>query len=125
MNAAANQDVVSLSLHSTTLRWSGGGLKGRPQSSWPAAMSTELPSEAVRDLAEMGFSGIVVDRAATKDQGKALEAAFAPFTGPPAFSSPNGRYALLSLKAQVAAATATTTPQERQAFTDRVLLGRR
>lgn len=125
VNAASSQDVVSLSLHSTTLRWSGGGLKGRPQTDWPIAMAKETPSAAARDLAEMGFSGIVVDRYATTDRGKALEAAFAPIAGPAALSSPNGRYTLLSLKPQVAAVTATTTPQERKDFTDRVLLGRR
>ncbi len=123
--AAASQDVLRLSLHSTTLRWSGGGLKGRPQTDWPLLMSQEAPGAMVTDLAKLGFVGIVVDRFATPDNGAALETGFRPLTGAPLFTSPDGRWSFLSLQRQDASVAASMTDQERLDFTTKVLNGQR
>lgn len=122
---AASQDIVRLSLHSTTLRWSGGGLKGRPQTDWPLPMSQEAPTKMTSDLATMGFAGIVVDRLATPDAGASLEAGLRPVTGPPLFASPDGRWSFLSLQRQTASSAASMTSAQRQDFTNKVLTGTR
>ena len=121
---AGDTDMIRLSLHSTTLRWSLGGLRGRPQSDWPYLVVQKPPSQVVDIVTKMGFTGIVVDRFATPDRGAALETAYAPFTGPPAFISPDGRWAYLSLAPQLAQVDATTTGPERQAYQSQVLSGR-
>jgi phosphoglycerol transferase len=120
---AGDADVTKLSLHTPELRWSLGGLKGRPQTDWPYLLVQKPPSQVVDTIAKMGFTAIVVDRWATEDRGKALEAAYAPYTGAPTFVSPDGRWAYLSVQRQLAEVNAATTPGERAAFTARILAG--
>jgi hypothetical protein len=62
-------------LHSTDLRWSNGGIKGRPTSDW-AGQLEQYGDDAVARLGVLaGFSGILVDRSAAPDRGVAMEAA--------------------------------------------------
>ena len=121
---AGDADLTKLSLHTTQLRWSLGGLKGRPQTDWPYLVSQKPPSQVVDTVTRMGFTGIVVDRWATKDRGAELEAAYAPITGAPQLVSPDGRWAYLSLAPQLAQVNASTTPGERQAFQAQILSGK-
>jgi hypothetical protein len=121
---AGDADLLKLSLHSTQLRWSLGGIKGRPETDWVWKLLQRPPDQVVEAVTKMGFGAIVVDRAATPDHGAALEASYAPFTGRVAFTSPDGRWAFLSLKRQLDEANATTTPAQRQIFTFDVLAGR-
>ena len=59
---AGNQ--LRLWLQPSSLKWSGGGVTGRPETDWPSAV-TKLPTaQMVRDLAAIGFAGITVDRSA-------------------------------------------------------------
>jgi hypothetical protein len=57
-------------LHSTTLRWSAGGVRGRTgEWQFPAA---ELPMrDLVRGVTAMGFSGLMIDRWGFPDHGNA------------------------------------------------------
>ncbi len=56
-------------LHSKTLRWSAGGVRGRDgEWQWPAM---ELPlTELVRGVTAMGFSALLVDRYGFGDNGR-------------------------------------------------------
>ena len=40
VNGVADADQLRMYLHSTTLRWSGGGIRGRPTSDWPAVVTS-------------------------------------------------------------------------------------
>jgi phosphoglycerol transferase len=120
---AGDADLLKLSLHSTQLRWSLGGIKGRPETDWGWKLVQRPPDQVVDVVTKMGFAALVVDRAATPDHGAALEAAYAPFAGPVAFASLDGRWAFLDLRPHLSQIEATTTPQERRAFTDQVLAG--
>lgn len=84
-------------LHTSTVRWSVGGIKGRPHSDWAG----ELEQYGVENVAELGaaagFSGVLIDRAAAVDHGAAIEAAVAESTGARAIVSPNERFAFYSL----------------------------
>ncbi len=60
-------------LHTKTLRWSYGAMKGRETSRWQEALSRRPLPEAVRKLAFVGFAGIYLDRAGFTDHGAAVE----------------------------------------------------
>lgn len=61
-------------LHSRTLRWSFGCMKGRSGDIWYAA-TARLPAEAMlRQLVLAGFRGICVQRGLCADHGGAIEA---------------------------------------------------
>lgn len=120
---ASDQDLIKLSLHTTVLRWSLGGVKGRSQADWPKSILRRPPDQVTDVITRMGFTGIVVDRWATNDRGATLEASYASICGPPAFTSPDGRWAFLSLQRQLDRANASMTPQQRQDLTAQVLNG--
>jgi hypothetical protein len=68
-------------LHTDELRWSNGGIKGRPAADWPGQLQS-YPGEDLATLAALaGFSGILVERKAYLDGGEAIEAAITASTG--------------------------------------------
>ncbi len=78
-------------LHSRTLRWSYGSMKGRPASEWQKELAALPPAEMVQRLREAGFRGVYVDRFGYADHGAALEAELTRLLGPPRAESPNRR----------------------------------
>ena len=113
LNHGIDTDQLKLFLHSTTLRWSGGGIKGRPQTLWPKTVSAEPAAQMTENLAIVGFAGIVVDRNLTKDHGVVLEARLVPYTGEAELVSSTGRWAYFSLDRSLAEVRRTLTPAER------------
>jgi hypothetical protein len=113
VNRTEQNDQLRLFLHSSTLRWSGGGFMGRPQTDWPATLEEQPAGDIAKDLAIVGFSGIVLDTYATQDNGAALEARFAPYTGAPQLTSADGRWVFLSLDAQLEQVRLTMSEQQR------------
>lgn len=62
-------------LHSTTIRWSFGGMKGRKSDLWHASLA-QLPITAqIEQAKSTGFRGIWLDRRAMEDHGAGVEAA--------------------------------------------------
>ena len=112
-NGIYDSDQLSLYLHASSLRWSGGGIKGRPQSDWPGPVSQENPDAMTRDLATVGFEGIVVDRAALADAGAQLDTQLTPLLGPAGLVSPDQRYAYYSLQPVIDQVMSTATAQQR------------
>jgi len=90
-------------------------MKGRPQSDWPAGVATEDAAAMTRDLATIGFQGIVIDRAALADTSAELDAQLRPLLGAVALTSPDGRYTFYSLQPVIDDVLATTTPEQRAA----------
>ncbi len=115
VNGVSDGDQLNLYLHVSDLRWSGGGIKGRPQSDWPGEVSRESPEAMTVDLATVGFKGIVVDRAPLADAGSHIDAQLSPLLGVPSITSPNQRYVYYSLGPAVDRVNSTTTPEQRAA----------
>ena len=68
-------------LHTRTLRFSYGALKGRDVSRWQESIVARPLPEAVEQLAFAGFSGIYLDRAGFADKGTAIEAELSRLLG--------------------------------------------
>jgi len=115
-NGISESDQLKLWLHSTTLSWSGGGMKGRPQTDWPAAVVRKKPAEMVRDLAGIGFVGISINRAALADHGARWESTLRPLLGAPTLISSDQKYSYLNLRAAIEKLNSSTTPAERAAM---------
>ncbi len=60
-------------LHSRTLRWSHGAMRGRVGDVWQAKLAERPAEELLRGLAVAGFAGLYLDRAGYADRGAALE----------------------------------------------------
>lgn len=112
-NGVPESDGLKLYLHNSDLRWSGGGIKGRPQSDWPSTVAAQDAQTMARNLAAIGFEGIVIDRAALADAGAAFEAQLGPLLGGPAVTSPDSRYVYYSLQPVIQQMQASTTSAER------------
>jgi hypothetical protein len=54
-------------LHTSTIRWSAGGIKGRPRADYPLELERRDPVEIANLAAVAGFSGILLDTAAMTD----------------------------------------------------------
>ncbi|TFD55478.1 hypothetical protein E3T43_11115 [Cryobacterium sp. Hh7] len=84
-------------LHTSTVRWSNAGIKGRPTTDWPGQLAM-YPTDLTAVLASAaGSDGILVDRAGLADSGRELEAAIVKASGASAFTSPNGRFAYFDI----------------------------
>jgi phosphoglycerol transferase len=60
-------------VHSKTLRWSYGGMKGRPGDLFYRELGKKPISEQLPFIKKLGFKGIYVDRRGFSDNAKALE----------------------------------------------------
>lgn len=99
VNGVFDSDFLKPFLHTTTLSWSAGGIKGRPTTDWPYQVAVQQPATMARDLAVLGFSAILVDRAAiTLEKAGPFEAELASTTGTALATSADGRYALYDLR---------------------------
>lgn len=103
---AANQLVGYL--QTQEVRWSNGGIKGRPTADWPGQLSS-YPTSQLADLAATaGFSGIVVQRDALLDHGAELETALSESLGTAPRVSRNGQYSFFDIDDRAAEITADT-----------------
>ncbi|WP_127792895.1 hypothetical protein [Agromyces sp. LHK192] len=97
-------------LQTDELRWSNGGIKGRPAADWPGQLQN-YPADDLADLTALaGFSAIVVERNAYVDHGAAIEAALTASTGIEPEVSANTNFAFYDLREYTASVAATTPP---------------
>lgn len=59
-------------LHSKTLRWSSGGMKGRPGDLFFRALAKEEVQTQIEVIRKLGFSGIYVDKQGYEDGGQQI-----------------------------------------------------
>jgi phosphoglycerol transferase len=85
-------------LHSKSLRWSYGTMKGRFGDAWQKAAADQPTSAMLRSLALAGFSGVYIDRAGFDDRGAATEVGLVREVGAPAIISPDHRFAFYDLR---------------------------
>lgn len=123
VNGVVYTDQLKPFLHSTTLRWSGGGLRGRAENDWPLLVAAEQAPQMVADVAVAGFAGIMIDRRTYADGGAVLEAALEKALGKtgPDLVSATTRYAYFGLDGEQARLAATYTPAELDYARDSVL----
>ncbi|GAA2242368.1 hypothetical protein N1031_14590 [Herbiconiux moechotypicola] len=69
VNGVTDSDQLRLFLHSTSLRWSGGGIKGRGPVDRAGAMASLPVSEMVEAVEGLGACGLVIDRVASAGTG--------------------------------------------------------
>ncbi|HWL01047.1 MAG TPA: hypothetical protein VNQ52_01595, partial [Microbacteriaceae bacterium] len=105
-------DVLIPYLHTESIAWTGGGIKGRAASDWTGELEMLPPSEIPAVAAAAGASGILLDRDATTEARlEVWPEAFTAALGEPRESS-DGRYQYWSLESvRPAKAAAVTTEQ--------------
>ena len=85
-------------LHSSDLRWSFGGVEGRPTADWQRPLAAQPADSLLPRLAALDFSGVVVDRFGYYDRAAAVETAVRRELGDPAEISPDGRFSFFDLR---------------------------
>ena len=86
-------------LHSKSLRWTYGAIKGREGDMWQKSISDLPMPEFVERLSFAGFSGIYVDRFGYADKGGATEAELARLIGTTPVTSNSNRFAFFPMLA--------------------------
>lgn len=84
-------------LHSRSLRWSYGAMKGRNGDKWQSEVAERPRAEFVKAIAERGFSGIYIDRLGYADRAAPLEAELTEILGRPPLVSGNNRMSFFAL----------------------------
>ena len=69
INSMGSYSPVIAYLHSHTLRWSYGSMKGRAEDAWEKSISSQNLSTMTKSLAFAGFNGIYVDSYGYVDRG--------------------------------------------------------
>ncbi|TFC72408.1 hypothetical protein E3O45_12720 [Cryobacterium sp. TMS1-20-1] len=112
-NNVWDTDQLKPYLHSDTLRWSGGGIKGRPTSEWSGIAAAELTVSQLATVATFaGFAGILVDQNSYEpDDAAATVNSLTETLGSPVYQSPEGRYVFFTT-VSVTAGLAGTTSEE-------------
>lgn len=70
-------DLSTAYLHTKTLRWTFGAMRGRPEELWQRQIGTFPLAKQISALRTLGFSGIVVDRRGYNDRATAVDGALA------------------------------------------------
>jgi phosphoglycerol transferase len=98
LNAMEDYDLFRGYLHDDgTLRWSYGGMKGRPEADWQQRVKD--PARQLPALVGMGFAGLYVDTAGLGADAPGYLAGLADVVGPAALTSENGRLVFFDLRA--------------------------
>lgn len=77
-------------LHSSTLRWSGGAMRGRESDHWQQQVLALPPAERLAALAAAGFAGVQVSRRGYDDSAAAVEHQLREQLGVEPLVSPSG-----------------------------------
>lgn len=77
-------------LHTRTLRFSHGAMKGRATDRWLDNVATAVPARMVDQIRDAGFAGILLDRRGYPDGARQLEGALRSLLGAP-LESVDGR----------------------------------
>jgi phosphoglycerol transferase len=85
-------------LHSRSLRWSYGAMRGRYAGLWQAWVAGQPAEAMLRRLAEAGFAGVYIDRSGYEDGGRGIEAELTRRTGAGPLVSEDGRLALFDIR---------------------------
>jgi phosphoglycerol transferase len=110
INGVPDTDQLKPFLHSDTLHWSGGAIKGRATTEWQQALE-QLPADRIPyAIAAAPFDGVLLDVKALTDP--ALRPALAQAFGPPVHTSHEGRFEYYDTRAVRNAMIALTSEAE-------------
>ncbi len=123
VNGVIYTDALKPFLHSTTLRWSAGSMRGRSVDDWNALVAAEPVPQMIADLVAVGFEGIMIDRRTYADAGSSMESMLTKALGTgPSMTSANARYTYFGLGPERARLAAVpTTPAQIAFLADAVL----
>ncbi len=93
-------------LHSSTLRWSGGAMAGRP-TDWLASSSKKPLDQLIRGAVAAGFTGLYMDRLGYSDGGRSLATQVETITDTGPIAEPDGKAYFFNLLAYAARLRAT------------------
>ncbi|MEX3983380.1 sugar translocase [Paraburkholderia sp. EG287A] len=99
INALQPYDLARGYLHSSSLAWSYGAMKGRSGDFFFRALAREPLERQIEIARRVGFSGLYLDRHGYADNGAAEESELTHILGnPPAAISENGRLVFFDLR---------------------------
>ena len=91
VNKMTDYDHLRAYLHSKTLRWSYGAMKGREAVIWQRIVTAKPVNEFLENLSSKGFSGVYLDRFGYQDTGAELEAKLSALLNTKPLISPDRR----------------------------------
>jgi len=91
-------ELLRAYLHSRTLRWSHGAMRGRQSACWQRTVAGLHPENMIPSLTGAGFEGIYIDRFGFDDRAAGLEKSLRRLLPTSPLVSANGRLAYFSLK---------------------------
>jgi hypothetical protein len=98
VNGVGDTEQLRPFLHSDSLRWSGGGIKGRPSTEWVGIASRALPIEGfMTAAAAAGFRGVLVDTVELGEDAPGVIEGLTDSLGPATFEAQDGRYVFFVL----------------------------
>lgn len=97
INTMVDYDEMKGYLHSDTLRWSYGAMKGRPTDHWLATVSAQPVPEMLRTIAGTGFAGLYIDRNGYADHAALLESQLKALLGSEPVVGEDGRLSFFVL----------------------------
>jgi phosphoglycerol transferase len=93
-------DHFALYLHSKSLRYSYGAVRGRPGEIWLARTAAEAVPDMVESLCLLGFAGICIDRHGYSDSGEEIVTQFLAVLGTEPIESRDERRLFFELREQ-------------------------
>jgi hypothetical protein len=85
-------------LHSRTLRWSFGAMRGREGDAWQRDLVSRQPEEQVKYLAAAGFAGVLIDRSPRLNSASGVEAVLSYLPGTAPLASSDNRWCFYDLR---------------------------
>jgi phosphoglycerol transferase len=85
-------------LHSKSMKWSYGGVRGRISDQWYSGIAKLKTENMISALKVSGFSGIYIDRRGYTDKAALLESEIQSITHTPPIVSPDGKKAFFQIQ---------------------------
>ncbi|MDC7123255.1 hypothetical protein OMK64_17130 [Cellulomonas fimi] len=121
VNGVFDADRLRPYLHSETLRWTAGGVKGRATADWSSLLDpADAPATSVA-LAASDAAAVVIDRAALGPEADAVSQTWRSTVGEPAVQGVDGRFEVYDLRPLRAELIARDGQEEVDAAAERVV----
>jgi phosphoglycerol transferase len=99
-NGVLASDELIPFLQTTGMKWTAGGIKGRPYADWPQLVEQYPADQLISLAAASGMNGILIDRNAYADHAEKLVAQLQSDLGQRPYSSPDGHWAAFDLASE-------------------------
>ena len=121
INRMTDYEELKGYLHSGSLRWSYGAMRGRSDDKWLAAVSQQPLDQLLLTIAAAGFGGVYIDRYGYADSAAALESQLASLLGSQPIGSEGGRLSFFPLDENAKASLNRQVPREKRANLENAL----